>query len=146
MFWPTVRRRSLWREMDRLQREMGRLLDDVSPGAGSTGEFPPVNVWANEEHALITAELPGIAADTLDVSVVDDTVTLSGERPLEVADENVKFHRRERWHGSFSRTLQMPFRIDADAVDASYENGVLQLAVPRAEEDKPRRITVNVNE
>lgn len=143
MFWPTVRRRSLWREMDRLQREMSRLMDDVSPR--STGEFPPLNVWANEEHALVTAEVPGIDVDALDVSVVGDTVTLSGERPVEVT-KDVKFHRRERWHGNFSRTLQMPFRIDANAVDAAYENGVLQLALPRAEEDKPRRITVNINE
>lgn len=144
MFWPTVRRRSLWREMDRLQREMSRLLDDASPQ--TTGEFPPLNVWANEEHALVTAELPGIEADSLDVSVVGDTITLSGERPVPDVDGDVKFHRRERWHGNFSRTLQMPFRIDADGVDAAYENGVLQLALPRAEADKPKRISVNVNE
>jgi HSP20 family protein len=142
MFWQNSARRSLWREMDRLQREMNRILDGATQRA--TDEFPPLNVWANEEHALITAEVPGIDVDDVEISVVGDTLTLSGERPVHEVGNGVQFHRRERWHGTFSRTLQLPFRIDADGVEANYVNGVLQMTLPRAEEDRPRQISVNV--
>ena len=142
MLWRNVGRRSLWREMDRLQREMNRLVDGL-PGTG--GGFPAVNVWANQEHALITAEVPGIDPDQLEISVVGDSVTLSGERAPVAEDEGTRYHRRERWQGGFSRTMQMPFRIDAEKVEASYNAGVLEIALPRAEEDKPRRISVNGN-
>lgn len=144
MFWRNYGRRyggrSLWREMDRLQREMNRLMDGVSRPA-SRG-FPALNVWANEEHALITAEVPGIDVEDLDISIVDDTLTLSGQRSLPQTGDDVQWHRHERWHGDFSRSLQLPFKIDSDNVEATYEDGVLRVTLPRAEEDQPRQISV----
>ena len=124
MFSRNVGRRSIWNEMDRLQREMNRLMDGFNESTRS--EFPPINVWANEEHAMITAELAGVSSDALDISVVGDTLTLSGERSQKDGDEQRTYSRRERWQGKFSRTIQLPFRIDA-------------------EEDKPHRISISAN-
>ena len=140
MFWSNVGRRSLWREMDRFQRELNSLMDGLA--SGRQGQFPPLNIWASDEHALITAELPGIDVEELDVSVVSDTVTISGRRSLPETGDDVQWRRHERWHGEFSRTMQMPFRIAAEEVDATYRNGVLELTLPRAETDRPRRISV----
>ena len=144
MFWQNVGRRSVWREMDRLQREMNRIME--RPGDGLRGEFPPLNIWANEENAMITAEVPGINIDELDISVVGDSLTLSGSRALEAdGDEEHTYHRRERWQGNFSRTIQLPFRINVENVDATFENGILRVVLPRAEADKPQRISISAN-
>lgn len=140
MFWSTGRRPYWWREMGRLQREMNQLMDSFQPN-GRRG-FPALNVWANQDEALVTAELPGVNPDDLDISVVGETVTLSGSRALPETGEDIAWHRHERWHGEFSRTMQLPFRIDADNVDASYHNGVLKVTLPRAQEDRPKRISV----
>lgn len=144
MFWQNYGRRyggrSLWREMDRLQREMNRLMNGGSRPANRG--FPALNVWANEEHALITAEVPGIDVDNLDISIVGETLTLSGSRSLPKPDGDVQWHRHERWHGDFSRSLELPFKIDADNVEATYEDGILRVTLPRAEEERQRQISV----
>jgi HSP20 family protein len=140
MFWRDTGRRSLWREMDRLQGEMNRVMGSFAPRG--TGSFPPLNMWANEEHVVLTAELPGVDPDSLDISVVGDTVTLSGSRDLDASGDEARYHRHERWHGTFNRTLQLPFRIDAGKVDAQFAKGVLKVMLPRAEEDRPRRISI----
>lgn len=140
MFWRGSGRRSLWGEMDRLQREMNRIMGSFAPrGAGG---FPPLNMWAGEENVVLTAELPGVNPDDLDISVVGDTVTLSGRRNLDASGDDVRYHRHERWHGDFTRTLQLPFRVDVENVDAAFKKGVLMLTLPRAEEDRPRRIAI----
>ena len=142
MFWSTLGRRGMWREMDRLQREMNRLIDSVGRGSSRASGFPAVNVWANQEHVLVTAELPGVEPDDLDISVVAESLTLAGRRPLPETEGERQWHRHERWHGQFSRTLQLPYRIDAENVEASFRNGVLSITLPRAEEDRPRRINI----
>src|SRR5690606_31893910 len=95
-----------------------------------------------EADVVLTAELPGVNPDDLDVSVVGDTVTLSGRREPDASDDDARYHRRERWHGDFTRTLQLPFRIDVENVDATFKKGVLMLTLPRADEDRPRRIEI----
>ena len=140
MFWSSGRRPYWRREMGRLQEEMNRLMETFGQSRG--GEFPPMNVWANQEHALVTAELPGVDPDQLDISVVGETMTLSGRRTLPETGDDATWHRHERWHGEFSRTMQLPFRIDVEKVDATFKNGVLQITLPRAEEDRPQRISV----
>lgn len=141
MFWSTSSRRpSWWREMSRLQREMNSIMDSYRQGS-RTG-FPALNVWANQEHAVVTAELPGVEPDNLDISVVGETVTISGNRPLPETGDDVTWHRHERWHGEFSRSMQLPFRIDVENVDATFKDGVLKVTLPRAAEDRPQRISV----
>jgi len=91
---------------------------------------------------VITAEVPGVSADEIDISVVGETLTLSGERKPEDLEGGVRYHRRERGGGRFSRSIELPFRVDADKVEAAYDKGILRVTLPRAEADKPRKITV----
>lgn len=134
---------SPWREMQRLRREMNRLFSEWPMQAtwGTAPAYPAMNVWAYEDSAIVTAELPGVNLEDLDISVEDDVLTLRGQREAEQR-EGVTYHRRERRHGSFVRTLRVPFGVDADNVDATFKKGVLNIVLPRAEEDKPKKITV----
>lgn len=135
-----------WREVERLRREMNRLVADlpsryrVNMAAG----YPAVNVWSSENGAIVTAELPGLDPQDIDISVVSDTLTLSGKRERDECGEDVRFHRRERSCGSFTRSFQLPFQVEPGKVDATFEKGVLQVVLPRAEADKPKKITVKV--
>ena len=105
------------------------------------GAFPPVNMWQGSDSAALTAELPGIDPGSIDVSVKEDLVTISGER-RPPADENATWHRRERAYGRFSRVVQLPFRVDPDRIEARMQDGVLQIELQRPETDKPRRISI----
>lgn len=139
--------RSSFREMERLRREMNALFDEVDrgPRLGLASGYPAMNVWANADGVIVTAELPGIDLDDLEISVQHDTLTLRGERGQEAFDEEVTYHRRERGSGQFQRAFQLPFEVEADEVEASYTNGVLNITLPRAEADKPKKIQVRAS-
>ncbi len=144
MLWPALTGRA-WNpvsEFDRLQREMNRLFDSFLGEAG-TAEFPAVNIWTNTDGAVLTAEIPGIKPEDLEVSVQADTVTLRGKREADELKEGETWLRRERGEGSFVRSFSLPFEINVDKVEAKYRNGVLHLTLPRAEADKPKKISVN---
>lgn len=131
---------SPWQEMERMRREMNRLFSSTGTRRVAPS-FPAMNVWTNQEGAVVTAELPGLSPEDIDISVVGDTLTIRGSRQAEEV-ENVQYHRRERNYGKFSRTFQLPFQVEAGKVDASFEKGVLYISLPRAEADKPRKIEV----
>ncbi len=135
---------SPWREVDRLRRDMNRLLTDYSTQARRTVApgYPAMNIWTDQDSAIVTAELPGVDLEDINISVEDDTLTLSGSRRRDELKEGAIYHRRERRFGSFLRTFQLPFRVDADKVDATLTNGLLSISLPRAEEDRPRRIAI----
>jgi HSP20 family protein len=135
-------RPALWRDMERLRQDMDALVRSAGGRLETPPSFPAMNVWTGDDEAVITAEVPGISADEIELSVVGETLTLSGERVPEHLDENVRYHRRERGCGRFSRTIELPFRVDADRVEATFDRGVLRIELPRAETDKPKRITV----
>jgi HSP20 family protein len=101
-----------------------------------------MNAWTNQDGAVVTVELPGVNPEDIDISVVGETLTLTGSRqPLELQDGE-KYHRRERNYGNFSRTIQLPFKVEANQVEATFAKGVLSISLARAEEDKPKKITV----
>jgi HSP20 family protein len=127
------------RELQRFSRDLDELFSGVS---GTVHAFPPVNVWSSENDAVVTAELPGIESGDIDISVHGDALTLRGSRKPVELKENETFYRSERMRGEFSRTLKLPFRIDAEKVSATFNKGVLSIQVPRAEADKPRKISV----
>ncbi len=130
-------------EINRMQREMERLMRAGMPRRfRSSPGYPALNVWTNEEGALVTAELPGLEAKDVEINVVGDTLTLSGSRSAEALPENARYYRRERGCGEFTRSIELPFPVQAEKVEARLEKGVLQITLPRAEEDKPRKITV----
>ena len=128
-----------FREMRRIQSEMNRLFQSAS--SGWAGGFPAVNVYAGSEGAVITAELPGVKEDDLDITVHRDTITLRGERKPQ-AESGSAHHRRERGVGPFARTFSLPFQVDPDRVEATLRDGVLRLKLERHESDKPKRIAV----
>jgi len=132
-----------WREMDRLQREMNRLFDNYYPVRMHTApSFPATNLWSNDEGLILTAEVPGIRPEDIDVSVVGETLSLTGARKPEELKEGTRYHRQERGYGKFSRTIQLPFPVDVNKVEATFKNGLLHISLPRAEADKPRKIAV----
>ncbi len=136
--WPST---SFWRDMSRLQRDLGHLLGGTS--APITSSFPAMNLYAGDEGVILTAELPGVEPDDLDITVLGETLTLSGSRNIEEAEEDITYHRRERNYGNFTRTVELPFTVDGDHVDAKFKNGVLHVMLPRVEEEKPRKISIS---
>ena len=133
---------SAWRDVARLQEEMNQLFTRIArPGATA---FPSTNMWLNEDSAMLTAELPGVRQEDLEVSVVGDTLTLRGARQMEQLAEGDAWHRRERGAGKFTRIVELPFRVETNRVTASLKNGVLNVTLPRAEVDKPRKIQISL--
>ena len=129
--------------------EIRRLQDDVDRLVGQRGtrrgfETPAVNVYTKDNDALVTAEVPGFQADDIDVSVVQNTLTIRGEHGDEPADGR-SYHRRERQTGSFVRSLELPFNVDGESVAAELRDGVLSITLPRAEEDKVKKIDVKAS-
>lgn len=136
--WP-----SMWSEMDRLQREMNRLFDRTAgQRAQMAASFPAINIWASEDRQVLTAEVPGFDPDEIEVKVIGDVLTISGRREPEEHPADVRYHRQERGYGSFTRSVELPYQVDAGKVEATFKNGIIEIELPRAEEDKPRKITV----
>lgn len=125
-------------EMRRMQQEMNQRLGGLTAGAAQ--EYPPINLWLGENSVAVTAELPGIAPDDVDLTMRENTLTLKGERKSR--DEASVWHRRERPNGRFSRTIQLPFRVDPEQVEARYANGLLEVELHRPEADQPRKIQI----
>jgi HSP20 family protein len=135
-----------WVGFEALRREMDGLFDrfgTFSP-AGTLSParvFPPVNLYETDDAYVLTAELPGIAPEELEVSLEGSTVTLRGERKP-VTEEGASVHRCERPTGAFRRAFDLPVRIDGEKVEAVHRLGVLTLRLPKAAEHRPRQISV----
>jgi HSP20 family protein len=124
---------------DDFQRVFGR---NVFGGPRWASAGPAMNVWADDHAVYAEVDLPGIDVEKLDVSVTEgNRLTIQGERPV-VEVPNAVWHRQERGHGTFTRELTLPTLVDADKVEAKYENGVLRLTLPKADAAKPRKISV----
>jgi HSP20 family protein len=144
--WPAWQWRNQWGEMDRLRRELNALVDssyDRSPTEPSAGVFPLMNVSEDSNNFYIRAELPGIKADDLEISVTGDSFSISGERKIPEEQANSKYHRRERESGNFSRVLNLPSPIDTNKVEANASDGILKVTLPKSEAAKPKQITVS---
>ncbi|HMD88948.1 MAG TPA: Hsp20/alpha crystallin family protein [Anaerolineaceae bacterium] len=136
---PTLRN-----EIENFQNEMNRLFDLYSPERYfSVTNFPAMNLYADDNHALITAELTGVDVKDLDIRIAGDTLMLSGSREPEASGDKVRYHRQERDYGKFNRSIQLPFPVESDKIEASLEKGILMISLPRAESDKPKTISVN---
>lgn len=128
------------RELQRMQGELNRVFSGA--GRSLSQDVPAINAWVGEADVIVEAELPGVDPAKVDISVVGDTLTLSGSREAEALKSGESYHRQERDFGRFSRTIQLPFHVEADKVAAKYSRGVLKITMPRAEADKPRKIAV----
>lgn len=143
---PRMSVNSPFEELDRMRRDLGRLLGDhTSPAAEiPSGVFPLTNITEDSDAFYVRAELPGIKADDIDISITGNSLSLSGERTIAAEDQNVKYHRRERESGTFRRMIKLPSHVDTSKVSAQNSNGVLTVTLPKAEEAKPRQIPINV--
>ncbi len=129
--------------------EMDRLVTNVFTNPAVAGAtrlvtgrgFPTVNLWENDENLFVEAEVPGLKAEHLDVTVVGDELTIKGERVEDLPPDG-SFHRRERGVGSFTRVIRLPSEVNADQVQAALNDGVLLLTLPKAEAARPRKIKV----
>ena len=132
--------------------EMDRLFDNsLAPwrptGAGfSEGAWTPeVDVIEDENSVIIRANIPGLKQDEIDLSVVGDTLTLKGEKKQESEIKKENYHRIERSYGFFQRVIPLPSAVDADKVKASYQDGVLEVELPKKEEAKPKKIDIKLS-
>ncbi len=140
----TLVRRTPWQDLEALQQRLSDIFGDTSLATSQeTGQWAPVvDIREVEDALLIQAELPGIDKKDISLEVKDGVLTISGERRYEkeVDEENV--HRVERVYGKFSRSFSLPRNINADKVEATMENGVLNIRLPKHESAKPKAITI----
>ena len=142
---PTWGFNKTFRDFDRLRRQMDDLYGALSGEAlpmPSAAVFPLSNVTEDNDNYYVRAELPGVKSEDLDIQVTAKGVSISGERKIPVEGNNVKYHRREREAGKFSRLINLSDDIDVDKVNAELENGILTMTIPKAEKTKPRQIAV----
>ena len=137
-------------EMVSLRHAMDRLFEDsfVSPMSWKTigngeGVTPPLDVHETDDHLVVTASLPGIRPDDVEITLVGQTLTLRGEFKADEQVEREQYLYRERRYGTFNRTLQLPVRVEGDKAEASFTDGLLTLRIPKAEEVKPRQIRIS---
>jgi HSP20 family protein len=127
-------------ELRRMQTEMSRLFSGFS--ATTARDFPPINILLGENSVAVTAELPGVIREDVTISLQEDVLTLEGKREAKVQEANVNWQRRERAYGTFSRAVQLPYRVDPDKVQARFNNGVLEIELQRLEADRPKKIEI----
>ena len=129
----------------RLQNDMNRLWESFfedMPAPRQYGQaYPGINIWEDGDNAWLECELPGLTLDDIEVLVMGNQLTINGHRKIE-AQQNASYHRRERTQGQFSRTLTLPWEIDADHVEARLNDGVLSIRLPKSESAKPRKVKV----
>ncbi len=133
-----------WDPFREFQREVGRLFETLEPVQHwrVARGVPPINLYDAGERYVLTAQLPGIGSDEVDLSITGETLTIRGDRkrPEGVTEES--YRRQERQFGRWTRTVTLPDRVDSGAVSASFANGVLTVTLPKADEAKPRQISV----
>ena len=143
--WPSYGFRSPFEELDRVRREMDRFSGGLGGGIlrkPGAGVFPLMNITENNDGFVVRAELPGMKADEIDISVTQDTLSISGERKIPAESEDAKYHRKEREAGKFNRIINMPRQINSEKVEATSTDGILTIVLPKAEEAKPKQITI----
>jgi HSP20 family protein len=144
------------REFSTLQNEMNRLFNTVfdAPAAGDGAAvggaparrwMPPMDLLETDDHFVLRADLPGMSEEDISIELEDTTLTISGQRRAEHQERGEGAYRVERAFGAFSRSLTLPQGVDAEAVEAGFDRGVLEVRVPKPEQRKPRRIAISAN-
>jgi len=140
-----------FRNVATLQDRINRLFEDSFPRSRDIDEDismcewkPSVDIYETEEGIVIKAELPGVNKEDVSVEVKNNILTLKGERFVDKEIDEDKYYRRERCFGTFHRTFTLQHTVLPDKIKAKFRNGVLEIEVPKPEEEKPRQISVNV--
>jgi len=147
---PTVRRTNGWSSVPdtfNLRREMQELFDAVN-WPRTSGEnviwAPAINVRENDEQVIVEAELPGVRAEDVDISVENGMLTITGEKRADQEKKEENWHIVERRYGRFERSFTLARAVDLENIHATFNDGVLRIELPKREEAKPRRIRVDV--
>ena len=136
--------------MDKLRKDMDRLCTRVCDEFGiplfleTAREVPSIHISETEDSLILRAEVPDIKPEDLDISLTDDTLSIRAETRQELVEEGGDYYKAERRYGSFSRTLQLPCRINLDDVKATYEKGVLNIVMPKCKPEQAREIKIKV--
>ena len=139
---------SPWRPLRELE-EWERRLDDLFGRplwrlpVEERGWMPAVDVFEKEDKFVVKAELPGMKEEDVDVSVIGDTLSIKGEKKTETEIKDENYYRCERSYGSFYRSIPIPSNVDANKIEASFEDGVLEVALPKSAKVKPKKIAVS---
>jgi HSP20 family protein len=134
------------RELDSLQGDMNRLFDRFFEGRAANGTsrrwIPAMDLVETDDSLVLRGDLPGMTEDDVDIEIKDNILTVSGERKSESEQSGEGYHRVERAFGHFSRSLTLPQGVNAERVDAKFENGVLEVRIPKPAEAKPTRVQI----
>lgn len=142
------------RELDVLQSDMNRLFDTFFQGRGANRVsggamqrwIPPMDLTEADGEYVVRADLPGLTREDIEIEVKDDVLTISGERKSEHHDSGEGFYRVERSFGRFSRSLDLPAGVDATSVMAEFDNGVLEVRIPKPEEHQPTKVQIGAGD
>ena len=140
--------RNPWAEFERIRQgldELSRSYGEKEKERGRANVYPPLNIYEEPDRLLITAELPGVRVEELDLSIEGDTLTLQGKRDNRQSEPGVSYHRREIESGSFSRAIALPVKVDTERVAAKFTNGVLTITLMKAAAATPRQIKVSAD-
>ncbi len=135
------------RELEQLQRRMDRLFQSafgLERSPWRVGVYPLLNISEDRDHVYVRAELPGVKAEDLEITIQDNRLILRGQRKIATEEKQVNYHRRERESGFFRRIVALPARIQPDKVEAATRDGILTIKLAKPEEVKPRKIQVKV--
>jgi HSP20 family protein len=132
------------REVNAVQNELSRLMNGLFEGTGRVTKswVPTLDAWETEDALVFAFDLPGVAQDKISVEAEDGALTVSAERAESKEISRESFHRLERRHGTFTRTVGLPQGVSEDAITASYKDGVLEIRVPKPEQVKPKKIEI----
>jgi HSP20 family protein len=132
------------REVGTLQSEVNRLFDSFfgETASGTRRWVPAMDLVETDDQLVLKADLPGLDKDDVAIEIKDGTLTVAGERKSETEERAEGYYRVERAQGSFSRSLTLPRGVDPDAVEAEFDNGVLEVRIPKPEERKPHRVAI----
>ncbi len=134
-----------FREMASLRSMLDQAFDNMLVRRGDfSTDWLTMDMYQTDNDIIVKALLPGIKSENIHISIANDILSIQGEMKEEKVTENTRYHIRERRMGSFSRSVQLPISVVADKADAKFEDGVLTLTLPKAEEAKPKAITVKV--
>ncbi len=129
-------------ELRRLERDMDRLFGSVLAEEEAEFVVPALNVYLADDKARVIVRLPGVKLEDVDLSTTGNRLTIRGELPGSTVRDDAVWLRRERVAGPFSRTVDLPFQVDAEKAEARFENGLLIIDLPRPEKDRPHRIEI----
>lgn len=118
-----------------------KVMDSLLRRPYTRSAYPPIELIEKDNNVVVSAQIPGLEKDAIELTVLGDTLTIAGEKKLPT-EENVRYIRHERPHGKFHRQIDLPCTIEQDKISATYKDGILTITLPKAEEVKPRQIAV----